>query len=108
MDRTLLAWVRTSLSLIGFGFTLAKFVHDLIVSGSIHGLNSAAPRRLGIALMVLGIGGLLGGAYDYKRSVKQLGGSVDISIWSPSLVVALILAVLSVYLTFNLVSNLSS
>lgn len=107
MDRTLLAWVRTSLSLIAFGFTLAKFVHDLIVSGALHSANSASPRHLGISLMFLGIIGLLGGAYDHHRSVKRLNAAVDISVWSSSLVVALVLAALSTYLMVNLLSNLS-
>ena len=108
LDRTLLAWVRTSTSLIAFGFTLAKFVHDLIVSGALRSANSASPRHLGIALMMLGILGLIGGAYDHHRSVKRLNASVDISVWSSSLVVALVLAVLSTYLMCNLLINLGS
>ena len=60
-DRTLMSVMRTSLSLIGFGFTIFQFfqkMHDAQVLKS-----SAAPRYfgetlvwLGITMLVLGIG----------------------------------------------------
>ena len=34
-DRTLMAWVRTSLSLIGFGFGIASF-RDILLEGRTH------------------------------------------------------------------------
>jgi len=107
LDRTLLAWVRTSLTLIGFGFTLAKFVHDLIAKGYLHGVDPEYPRQLGISMMVLGIVGLLGGAFDYLRTVKKLRTAVAMSPWSASLFVSILLAVISVLLMVSLVTNLS-
>jgi putative membrane protein len=107
LDRTLLAWIRTSLSLLAFGFTLARFVHDLIVAGSLHGVDAQYPRHLGMTLIVLGIAGLLGGAYDHWRAVKKLKPDVAIAAWSASLVVALILVVVSVMLMVNLLTNLN-
>ncbi len=35
-DRTLMAWVRTSLSLIGFGFAIASF-RDILLEGGLVG-----------------------------------------------------------------------
>ncbi len=107
LDRTLLAWIRTSLTLIGFGFTLAKFVHSLIAAGSLHLADSKYPRELGITLMVLGITGLLAGAFDYWRSVKQLRNTLPISYWSTTLIVSLILAVVSIMVMVSLLNNLS-
>ncbi len=106
MERTLLAWIRTSLSLIAFGFTLAKFVHDLIKTGTLAGIDAQYPIDVGITLMVLGIGGLLGGAFDHWRSMRKLQSSVKISVWSASLIVALLLAVLGLGLMSNLLTNL--
>lgn len=106
LDRTLLAWVRTSLTLSAFGFTLAKFVHDLIAAGTLHLMDAKYPREFGIALMTLGIVGLLAGAFDHWRSVKRLQPTLHISFWSPSLIVALILAVLSAFVMTSIVSNL--
>ena len=34
-DRTLMAWIRTCLSLIGFGFGIAKF-RDILVEAGLH------------------------------------------------------------------------
>lgn len=107
MDRTLLAWVRTSLSLNAFGFTLARFVHDLIRAGSIHGVDAWLPRQLGVTLMVLGIAGIICGSIDYKRSVKRLQFAIQGSGWSASLVVAVLLAVISILLLMSLLSDLN-
>jgi putative membrane protein len=106
LDRTLLAWVRTSLSLIAFGFTLAKFVHDLIGNGSLHGIDVHYPRHLGVTLMVLGITGLLAGAFDYWRAVKRLKASVDMPTLSTSLILSLLIAAIGTFLMFNLLADL--
>jgi len=58
-DRTLMSVIRTSLSLIGFGFTIFQVfqkLHDANVLRS-----SAAPRRFGEALVLIGIGMLIVG-----------------------------------------------
>ena len=52
-DRTLMAVIRTSLSLIGFGFTIYQFFQRLREQDVI--TRAAAPRRFGIALVALGI-----------------------------------------------------
>jgi putative membrane protein len=102
LDRTLLAWVRTALSLNVFGFSLAKFVHNLIVEGSFRGIDALYPRNLGIALMLLGITGLVFGACDYWRSAKRLSTTIPISPWSSSLVMALLLSAVSLVLMIDI------
>jgi putative membrane protein len=106
LDRTLLAWVRTSLSLNAFGFTLAKFMHDLIVTGSFRGIDPMYPRTVGMTLMLLGLTGLVCGICDYRRSAKNLKGAVIISPWSASLVVSLLLALINLLLIVDLIMEL--
>jgi len=106
LDTTLLAWIRTSLTLIAFGFTLASFVRDLIAKGYLRGDDPEYPRNLGISMMALGVVGLLGGALDYVRSVRRVGSGVAMSVWSASLVVTLLVVLISVLLTLNLLSHL--
>jgi len=106
LDRTLLAWIRTSLSLIAFGFTLAKFVHQLVGDGALHAIDVHYPRHLGVALMILGIVGLLAGAYDYWQAVKRLRGSVDMPGWSTSLLIALFIAAIGAFLILSLLADL--
>jgi len=108
MDRTLLAWVRTSLSLIAFGFTLAKFVHDLILTGRVHGVDAHYPRHLGVMLMLLGIGGLIGGAFEHFTSVKELKKDFKVSMWTTSLTIATVVAIIAILLMINLLSDMNA
>jgi len=55
-DRTLMAVIRTSLSLIGFGFTIYQFfryLRETAVGPQL--LRSEAPHNFGIALVALGV-----------------------------------------------------
>jgi inner membrane protein YidH len=52
-DRTLMSVIRTSLSLIGFGFTISQVFQKLYEAQVLK--RSAAPRRFGEALVLLGI-----------------------------------------------------
>src|SRR5215475_12689733 len=55
-DRTLMAVIRTSLSLIGFGFTIYQFFRYLLeTAGTTQLLRSEAPRKFGMALVMLGV-----------------------------------------------------
>jgi len=58
-DRTLMSVMRTSLSLIGFGFTIFQFFEklktELVIS------HDKAPRNFGLSLVFLGVGLLIVG-----------------------------------------------
>ena len=108
LDRTLLAWVRTSLTLIGFGFTLARFVYDLIEKGELKGVQSTYPREIGIALMVLGLSTLVGGAFEYVRFGKRLRKGQKASLWSVSLAVTIMLVLLTLFLMVGLLLELKT
>ena len=96
LDRTLLAWVRTALTMVGAGFTVAKFLRGLIEKAEVIGMPKYFPLHLGYALIGLGMLGLLGGVAQYISIGKRIprGGS----IWSVTLIVTLGLAVLSLWL----------
>lgn len=53
-ERTLMAWIRTNLSMISFGFTIFKFFQYLQEAGTAAKFRPQAPRNLGIALVLLG------------------------------------------------------
>ncbi len=59
-SRSLMAWVRTGLSMIGFGFTIYKF---LSAEGA--ELTARNPGNVGLVLIVLGNLSLLFGAIEY-------------------------------------------
>ena len=74
-ERTLEAWVRTAVSLIGFGFTIVQFFERL---DSMEGFRPAkAPlltRYIGLILIAVGILGLLVAIWQYETLVRYLHG----------------------------------
>ena len=71
-DRTLMAWIRTALSMIGFGFTIYKFLHAFAESGSVHLRRPQSPRNLGIFLAALGTGSLVAGLVQHVQVLRQI------------------------------------
>lgn len=73
VDRTLLAWVRTSVSLIGFGFTIVQFferLHDM--AGVIPARRPQAARHLGLSLIATGVLIMVISAWQYRGIVRYL------------------------------------
>lgn len=60
-ERTLLAWIRTGLALMGFGFVVARFGLFLREVATIRGLSLPSPRGphfslwIGTAMVILGV-----------------------------------------------------
>lgn len=67
-SRSLMAWVRTGLSMIGFGFTIYRFLKD----SPSQGLGASSPRDVGIFLLALGIISILFGGIEYWQTVREL------------------------------------
>jgi len=73
LERTLMAWVRTGLSLIGFGFTIVQFFQRLNdMQGVAPARRPEAPRDLGLALIFAGVFSLFVSGWQYRRLVKYL------------------------------------
>lgn len=63
--------MRTSLSLIGFGFTIFQFFKKLTESDVLEG-GASPPRNFGIALVLLGIGMLIVGIVYHVQFMRGL------------------------------------
>lgn len=73
VDRTLLAWLRTSVSMIGFGFTIVQFFQRLQdASGVAPALRPQAPRDLGLALIGAGVVSLIISVWQYRSIGRYL------------------------------------
>ena len=72
--RTLMASLRTALSMIGFGFTIYKFLHGLHEAGGIRMRRPEEPRRLGLFLVALGTGSLVVALVEYVRFLGRMEG----------------------------------
>jgi putative membrane protein len=75
-DRTLMAWIRTAISLIAFGFAIAKSyeyieMDEMETTGrfidQIH-----APLWFGMSFIVLGMVCILGGVIQHVKLVEQI------------------------------------
>lgn len=75
VERTLMSWVRTAVSLIGFGFAIVQFFERV---QQMPGVKPArlpeAPRYLGLALIFCGIAGLVVSIWEYRWTLRYLWG----------------------------------
>src|SRR5450755_2613681 len=73
-ERTLLAWQRSSLALMGFGFVIERF--SLFLSALRHEPENPGHHLfsllVGVALILLGAGVALASSVSYRRFVKSL------------------------------------
>src|SRR5689334_8238904 len=70
-ERTRIAWVRTALTLISFGFAIAKFFAYLREErGETATLMS--PRTVGLIMIIIGLVGLILANLQQRRAVKAL------------------------------------
>lgn len=74
LQRTLMAAVRTAVSLIGFGFTVAQFFQKMAGKGpsQFDMINPALPRNVGLILIGTGVISLLIFTIQYHSAVKYL------------------------------------
>jgi len=106
-DRTMMAWSRTGLSMIGFGFTIYKFLQYLSDAGQALMPNPEGPRRIGIFLIALGTAALLAGAIQYWKTMKDLSKDYDCTPWSFSFVFALLMSLLGLFLITTIVAKIN-
>jgi putative membrane protein len=75
VERTFLSWIRTSISLIGFGFTIVQFFQHLqTMEPAAERRHPGAPRDLGLALIASGLGCLVVASLQYRRGLQYLWG----------------------------------
>jgi putative membrane protein len=73
VERTLMAWVRTSTSLVGFGFTIVQFFERFNdMEGVAAAARPNAPRYLGLALIGAGVLGAAIALWQYFWVVRYL------------------------------------
>jgi len=71
-DRTLMAWVRTSTSLISFGFTIYKFFQYMHEKQPTPRESLLGPRQYGTLMISIGIVALVIATIQHRRDMKAL------------------------------------
>jgi putative membrane protein len=72
-ERTLMAWIRTALSLIAFGFGIGKLAAYMEAAGlRADGIPAHTSLIFGTSFIVVGIFGLLAAIVQHARILKRL------------------------------------
>jgi putative membrane protein len=101
-DRTLMAWTRTALSLISFGFTIFKFLQYQEEQGLAKlQIQHEGPRHLGMAMISLGVIFLLLASISFWRDIRRLQPGLKFSALRLSLAMAVLLAMLGLLALAN-------
>ena len=73
LERTMMSWLRTAASLIGFGFAIVQFFERLQQTpGARPAHLPGAPRYLGLSLISCGVLALLVSLWQYLWTVRYL------------------------------------
>jgi putative membrane protein len=112
VERTMMAWVRTAIALIGFGFTIVQFFDRMKeMPGVVPARFPEAPRYLGLSLIFCGVAALLISIWEYRWGLRYLWGGDFASIagmtkegvQTPLLAVAIALALIGTFAFFAVV-----
>jgi putative membrane protein len=109
-ERTLLAWLRTGLAVVGLGFIVARFGVFMAMAGAVSGTssNSLLSGAIGTGFVFLGAAIMLVSARQHARFVQTMsadqrpvGYSTQMGTVS-AVLIALLAAALGLYLTYSL------
>jgi len=94
-ERTMMSWIRTSTSLITFGFTIYKFF-QLEGVGRPRENYLVGPREFALMLVSIGLGALVLATLEHRQNIRMLGTQYATSTLSLSVIVAASIAALGI------------
>ena len=102
-DRTLMAWVRTSASLISFGFTIYKFFQYMKDQGQHVQERAFGPPQFALFLIAIGLISLVLATLQHRHDMKVMRAHYKHVPYSMATVVGALVAILGV-ITFGAVA----
>lgn len=107
-ERTLMATVRTSVSLISFGFTIAKFFQDLKTMKVLGDGTNVPSSRLGLWLVIIGTVYIIASTIQHRLVLKSLHYEGENQRISFTFILAIIIALLGISLVVSFYSDIFS
>jgi putative membrane protein len=90
-----MAWIRTTFSMISFGFTIYKFMQVYEQQNAAVVLKQHAPRNVGLTLVGIGTLALIVACIQHFRFMKSLSPGQSYKFWVDlSLIMAALLGLL--------------
>jgi putative membrane protein len=95
-ERTLMAWIRTAVSLISFGFTIYKFFDFFQESKGGQVARNITPRAVGLFMIAAGLFALLMATFEHWRDRRRLRTQYPGMPMSVALVLSAVISALGV------------
>lgn len=108
-ERTLMGWIRTTLAMISFGFTLGKagqILHHFQVKGVLGKTRMLSVENVAYFLVILGTAALLGAVIQHRLRMHELFRMGLRRQYSITNIVAILLTLLGLFVLSSLVLNL--
>ncbi len=109
-ERTFLAWVRTSIALMGFGFVIVKFslfLKELSLLLETRGVPSKGYSSIvGVIMVAIGVIIILLAFLQYKKNDNQIKNNYFAPSSKLALLVTFILIIGGIFLIFYLLSTI--
>ena len=101
-----MAWLRTSLSLLSFGFTIYKILQGFAESGALGTSPGTSPRNVGLFLTGMGTIAMVMGTIEYWQTLKMLRLLQDFRLIRPPLIMAVLMSITGTFLFFSIITKL--
>jgi len=102
-DRTLMAWIRTALSMLSFSFTIYKFLEAATEKGGVH---PNSPQQVGLFLAGVGTLSMVLGTIDYWSTLKDLRRAEEFRLGRPTLFIATVISLSGIALFLSIAVRL--
>lgn len=115
VERTMMSWIRTAVSLIGFGFTIVQFFERMRdLPGAAPARHPDAPMYLGLALIFCGVMALVISIWQYRWVIRYMwsgdfaliAGMTKEGLQSPVIAVAILLLCIGLFAFFAVLLRL--
>jgi putative membrane protein len=113
VERTMMSWIRTAVSLIGFGFAIVQFFERFQQMADVRTASyPKAPQYLGLALIASGILALVISIWQYRWTVRYMWsadfapiagmrtGTTKEQMQSPVMAIAILLTLIGLFAFF--------
>ena len=102
-ERTLMAWVRTALSMISFGFTIYKFLQVLQEQSTLPVVRRQTPRDVGLTLIGIGTFAVIIASVQHWKYISKLRPDQPYKPWDLTFIVACFIGFLGLLMFVSII-----